>query len=249
MIESSHAADVSFSVCRDRAQHGGYAEPDVVAAGAVGRPSSVAYHEAGHIVAARCLGLPLGGATIVAEKDFAGRVFGPECDLHESAAGNVRTSANICAEARASIPKLGELRDSMGVWLAHAQSTIVEFTAGRVAEKLAGFDPAPMTSASDRSIEKLYAATVCLSDAAISAFISYAEVEARGLLEAHWHSVTAIATALENRKTLTGAEIDEVIYAAEQRAENEAELKRRKAWAAAATRAAEFMGANDAVIS
>jgi hypothetical protein len=39
--------------------------------------SAIAYHESGHAVVSRFLGLPLGGATIVATDDYGGLTFAP----------------------------------------------------------------------------------------------------------------------------------------------------------------------------
>jgi len=60
------------------------------------------------------------------------------------------------------------------------------------------------------------------------------------ILKAHWHAVEAIALALDARGTLTGDDIDLIIFEAEAEVERRAELSRRKRMAAMTARAAEF---------
>ena len=57
------------------------------------------------------------------------------------------------------------------------------------------------------------------------------------ILKDHWPAVEAVATALDARKTLTGADIDTIIFEAEQCAVMLAEKQRRAVMTSMASKA------------
>jgi hypothetical protein len=71
-----------------------------------------------------------------------------------------------------------------------------------------------------------------MSDEAVPSFAASCRVDATKILKAHWPAVTAVATALDEKKTLSGVEIDTIIFAAESKATHEVELQRRARMAA-----------------
>jgi ATP-dependent Zn protease len=71
-----------------------------------------------------------------------------------------------------------------------------------------------------------------MSDEAVPSFMSACRADATKILKAHWAAVTAVATALDDRKTLSGVEIDTIIFAAESKAMHQVELRRRGCMAA-----------------
>jgi hypothetical protein len=104
--------------------------------------------------------------------------------------------------------------------------------AGFAAEGLAGFKRELEADSTDFAVAKLYARSIVMSDEAVPSFISACRADATKTLKAHWQAVIDIATALDERKKLSGVEIDAVIYQAESKAMHEAELRRRRLMAA-----------------
>jgi hypothetical protein len=235
MNNPSRASLALSSSLRDRA---GAARPSSSGAGG-SLAAAIAYHEASHVVAGRYLGFEIGVATIVPSQHFGGAVRGPGCDLDESPADMIADAMARCDEAMELMPHRGEPRDDCGVWSAHATSRCIELLAGKEGERLSGFD-CEGGAATDMALAKIYAGTVCLSSEAVDAFLDYCKIEAHELLKARWHAVQAVARALEERKTLDGAEIDAIIFAAESKATHEDELRRRQRMVDMTARAEEF---------
>jgi len=205
------------------------------------RPSAIAYHEAGHCLARRFLGMALGGATIIAGRDFGGLTYGPGGDGEKVSAASIRDDAELlCAKVLAWRPAPGETRDKYGFWLAFIQSQMIETLAGRQAETLAGYDPLDEAVSTDVAIAKLYAEVLCISDGAAEAFIDYCSIEARELLKMHLRALQAVASALQERETLDCEAIDRIILEAEAGIELEKEKRRRQEMAGMVVRATDF---------
>lgn len=203
----------------------------------------IAIHEAGHAVAARVLGHPLGGATIDPDPNgkFGGRVWGPE---HVASFGNDSEDddpvPDLCSKLRDMMPKDGEPRaDAADVYL-HALNRCIELTAAGVAEGmfLPG-DAVPSVSDVEHTIQ--YASLVCRSPEAAEKFINLAEAMAEDLLRPYGAVVIALSVILKVRRTLTGEEIDEVIATILAGFELAAEQDRRRQWQQRAENAAAFM--------
>jgi hypothetical protein len=77
---------------------------------------------------------------------------------------------------------------------------------------------------------KVYAATIA-APSAIDAYLDFCRASATAILRDHWSSTLTLAAKLDERGTLSGAEIDELIAEAETKAVHAAELSRRKKWA------------------
>jgi hypothetical protein len=190
--------------------------------------SVIAWHEAGHCVVARYLGLPLGGATIVPTDDYGGLTFPPGTDRLNVTAATIREQAEReCKDARGLMPPAGECRDCVGRWAGNAQEQVTVALAGFAGEGLAGFERECEATSTDVYVAALYARTVVLSDAAVPFYMEACRADTTEILKAHWEAVTDVAIALDEREMLTGEEIDAIIYGAESKAMHEAELQRR----------------------
>jgi ATP-dependent Zn protease len=175
-----------------------------------------AVHESGHVVTARSCGLSIDGATIVAEQERAGCVW--------------LTPNNIdCkplrefSDARFGRPSIDgrQLSHTTGV-LVYART--VNMLAGAAAERLIFSDQA-CGDQNDLRAAMFYASM--FADPA--AFMANARADAERILAARRSQVEAVAAALIERKTLDGAEIDDVLsLTPAQRLER----ARRRRWAA-----------------
>jgi hypothetical protein len=106
----------------------------------------IAVHEAGHAVAARLLGHPLGGATVNPGPGYEGRVWG---ERHMEAFAEGRGDASNIREALApSMPAPGEDRSSVSDVFGNVYSQCIELMAGRAAEHML-LDGEPVAPADD----------------------------------------------------------------------------------------------------
>jgi hypothetical protein len=89
-------------------------------------------------------------------------------------------------------------------------------------------DPVPSVSDVEHTIK--YASLVCRSPEAAAKFISLAEQMADDLLRPYGHVIIALSIVLKIRRTLTGAEIDDVIATVLAGFELALEQRRRADW-------------------
>jgi hypothetical protein len=114
--------------------------------------SAIAYHESGHTVVSRFLGLPLGGATIVATDDYGGLTFAPGADRLNVTRASLREEAQSqCDWAMDLLPPAGCRRDSTSAWLVYA-------------EELAGFSRDLEAQSTDMEIARIYGRTCFRSE-------------------------------------------------------------------------------------
>jgi hypothetical protein len=191
----------------------------------------IAVHEAGHAVAARLLGHPLGGATIDPDPDgkFGGLVWGPRHSVAYGKDHDGDDVPDLCDKLRTLMPQDGEPRgDAADVYL-HALNRCIELVAASVAERmlLAG-EPVPSVSDGKHTIK--YASLVCRSPEAAERFIRLCETMADDLLRPHGDVLIALSTVLRIRRTLSGEEIDNVIATTVAGFELAAEQARRRKW-------------------
>jgi len=204
--------------------------------------SAIAIHESGHTIVSRFLGLPLGGATISPTDEYGGLTFAPGADSLNVTRASLREEAQSqCDGAMELLPPAGCRRDSTSSWLVYAQSQISSLMAGFAAEEQAGFSRDLESQSTDVEIARIYGRTCVISDDGVASFMAACRADAIQILKAHWHAVEAIALALDARGTLTGDDIDLIIFEAEAEVERRAELSRRKRMAAMTARAAEFV--------
>jgi hypothetical protein len=116
----------------------------------------------------------------------------------------------------------------------------IELVAGPEAErKLNGSWDAGI-GRSDIAQAQLYAAAITVSPDAARFYIDLFHAEARFLVDRYWHAVVAVADGLLDRQTLTGEEVDSIIFEAEV-AHAVADAKAsRAAWRETVKRAEQF---------
>jgi hypothetical protein len=199
----------------------------------------IAAHEASHCLVALAIGAgEIGGVTIVPGPDFAGRVWGINGGpLHLSSA------IDINKEVLPLWPGLGEDRADVAEFFVHAHHKVVELVAGGQGELCLFPDAEPLHAVDDERQALIYAGLVCCSPGSAAAFLGFARQEARSLLEEHRSVLIALTDALVRKRTMTGAEINEVVAEALALEERAAEIRRREAWRAVQARAAAFVAA------
>ncbi|WP_172628177.1 hypothetical protein [Bradyrhizobium ivorense] len=106
-------------------------------------------------------------------------------------------------------------------------SQFIEFMAGRAAARML-LDGEPAAPVNDLYQARELARLICTSDEAIDAFIGHCDVAARDLLMAYGDAVMALSVVL--RRTLDGAETDQIIREMEARKALAVEYPRRAEW-------------------
>lgn len=105
----------------------------------------------------------------------------------------------------------------------------VELVAGTVGEKL--FLDGPFWLAVDDLRQaRAYVGMICSSLASVEAFLDFCRVEPAALLTSSAHIVYALAAELAQRRTMNGAEVDEVIERVVAEKALAKELARRADW-------------------
>lgn len=203
----------------------------------------IATHEAGHIVAARLLGHPLGGATVDPGPGYEGRVWG---EGHEEAFAEGRGDAADVREAIAPVmPKPGEDISSVSDVFANVYSHCVELTAGRAAERMLLGDNDSRSVLDDLRQARELALLICKSEDAIESFLAHCDLAARDLLMPYGAVLMTLSIVLRIKRTLDGAEIDEIIRDVEGRKALAMEQRRRAEWGKAELAAERFRAACD----
>lgn len=195
----------------------------------------IALHESNHAVVGRLLGQPLGGITCDAGDGFSGRCWGPE---FESRFAGGPSASSLCAQIGPMMPGPGESRaDTADIFL-HVHNRCTELVAGSVGESL--FLGSAWQATDDRAQERALASLIASAPEAIEAFIGFCRAEAAALLRPREHIVRALTAALLIRRTMTGAEVDEVIAAAIAAKAAADERQRRLDWKRIEQSAASF---------
>jgi hypothetical protein len=197
----------------------------------------IAVHEAGHAVAARLLGHPLGGATVDPGPGYEGRVWG---EHHAEAFSQGRGDASDVRGVLAPMmPKAGEDRSSVGDVFGNVYAHCVELMAGRAAERmLLGQEAAP--HADDLRQARELSLLICSSEEAIETFIAHCDVAARDLLMPYGDVVMTLSIVLRIKRTLDGGEIDKIISDVQALKARAIEHRRRADWRKRELTAASF---------
>ncbi len=201
----------------------------------------IAIHEAGHAVAARLLGKPLGGATINPDPNgkFGGLVWGPRHSVAFGSDDDADDVPELCDNLRELMPQDGEARgDAADIYL-HVLDRCVELAGASVAERML-LPGEPVLSVGDVEQAVGLATLICKSAEAVELFLAFCEQRAHDLLYPHGPIIMALSTVLKIRRTLTGAEIDDVIATTVAGLQLAAERKRRADWRNAELTAARF---------
>lgn len=197
----------------------------------------VAVHEGGHIVAARLLGHPLGGATVDPGPGYEGRVWG---ERHVEAFTEGRGDASDVREALTPLmPNAGEDHGAVSDIFGNAYTQVNELMAGRAAERML-LEGEPVSPGDDLRQARELALLFCKSEEAIATFIEHCDVAAGDLLMPYGDLVMTLSIVLRIKRTLDGAEIDEIIRDVETRQALAIEQRRRAEWRTAELAAARF---------
>ncbi len=202
----------------------------------------IAIHEASHAVVRRALGLQIGGATITPGADYGGMVWGPEGGPERlKYSDNLLDTLELYVQAREVMPALGESRNECGTYYQITWSGVIELVAGTEGERLL-CDGDPLDAVADRAQARHLAEAFCVLDdrEIVEAFIAYCRAEASAIICRHREAIVSVAAGLVEKHTLTGDEIDMLIFDALGRVALDREKGRREEWAAIIARAAEF---------
>jgi hypothetical protein len=187
----------------------------------------IAVHEAGHAVAARLLGHPLGGATVDPGPGYEGRIWG---ERYVEAFSQGRGDASDVRGALAPVmPKAGEDRSSVSDVFGNVHAHCIELMAGRAAERMLS-EGEPVTPVDDLRQARELAMLICSSEEAIETFIAHCDIAARDLLLPYGDVVMTLSIVLRIARTLDGAEIDKIISDVEARKAVAVEHHRRTDW-------------------
>jgi hypothetical protein len=198
----------------------------------------IATHEAGHIVVARRLGHPLGGATVDPGPGYEGRVWG---EGHAEAFTNGRGDASHIWEALAPLmPKPGEDRSSVSDVFGSVYDQCIELMAGRAAERILLSDSEPMPPVDDLRQARELAMLICSSEEAIETFIAHCDVAAWDLLLPYGDVVMTLSIVLRIKRTLDSDDIDKIISDVQARKARAIEHRRRADWRKRELAAASF---------
>jgi hypothetical protein len=206
-----------------------------------GDDERIAVHEAGHIVVARLLGHPLGGATVDPGPGYEGRVWG-EC--YAEAFTNGGGDAAHVREALAPLmPKPGEDRSAVSDVFGSVYGQCIELMAGRAAERMLLSDGEPVPPVDDLRQARELAMLICSSEKSIETFIAHCDVAAWDLLLPYGDVVMTLSIVLRIKRTLDGAEIDKIISDLQARKAQAIEHRRRADWRKRELAAASFQPA------
>jgi hypothetical protein len=148
-----------------------------------------AYHEAGHVIAGQRFGWTVEIITIEPSQDSGGRAeFGPMSSLADLAPGLKRA-----AQQQRMVERM------------------VMYGAGPIAQRRAApRSRVPAGAVKDHAEVERLAMLLSTSPQGERALVRHVEHEARSLVQRNWPIIAAIAAALVERTTLTGAEVDAI---------------------------------------
>jgi hypothetical protein len=197
-------------------------------------------------VAACLLGKPLGGATINPDPtgQYGGLVWGPRHSVAFGSDDDGDDVPELCDNLQDLMPQEGEDRsDAADVYL-RVLDRCIELAAASVAERML-LPGEPVPSVSDVEQAVALASLVCKSAEAVERFLAFCEQQAHDLLPPHGPIIMALSIVLKIRRTLTGAEIDDVIATTVAGLQLAAERRRRAEWRKAELVAERFRAACD----
>jgi hypothetical protein len=142
------------------------------------------------------------------------------------------------------MPKPGEDSGSVSDVFADVYHHAIEFLAGRAAEHML-LDQELVGHADDLRRARELALLICKSDEAIETFLGHCAVAARDLLMPYGDLVIVLSVVLRIRRTLTGAEIDDIIADVQARKALMIEHRRRADWPARERSASSFRAEYD----
>ncbi len=150
--------------------------------------AATAYHEAGHAVAARWQNVKFKEVSILPRNDTSGHVTptSPPRWFEPDVRSDERSHRRVEAQARVML-------------------------AGVAAEARFKGRHDWRGASSDLGQAVFLLHYICGSNGELEAYVKLIRIQARGLVEAHWNEVQAVAQALLDRERLTAAEVVEII--------------------------------------
>jgi hypothetical protein len=199
----------------------------------------VSIHEAGHVAIFRYYDLPVAGATIVAKPGcYDGLTWHEDLAAARSTEPSDYSAIKVTERLRRDLPGPGEAYD--GALFADIETQLISLMAGPAAEAVVFEDESPMLMASDVGAAHAIARVVCRSETSCAALIEHAYQESVTLCREHKPVIVALATALSDKKTLFGSEIDLIISQTLAVESIKAEHARRRQWSLIEQNAAMF---------
>jgi hypothetical protein len=163
----------------------------------------ISVHEAGHVVAARLLGHPVGGLTVNPDPDRGSEGLCWGVGHKEAFASGRGDASNVRDVLAPLMPKAGEDRRAVSDVFGNVYAQCIELMSGRAAERmLLGGEPAP--PADDLRQARELAMLISSSEEAIETFIAHCDVAARDLLLPHGDVVMVLSTVLRIKRTNCG---------------------------------------------
>jgi hypothetical protein len=200
----------------------------------------VCIHEASHALTARLVGAEIGGVTVEPSIDgnYSGLCWGPSYDRRAKFADEGSAPA-LCEQIAPLMPQPGESRADVAPIFLHVHSRLVEIVAGTEGERLF-LSGEPWFARDDETQAISYASLITTTPKSAAALIEFARVEAAAQLEPRAHVIYALAEALRIRRTLDGAQVDQVIAQAVALEALATEHQRRDDWQRREQSAMEF---------
>jgi hypothetical protein len=200
-------------------------------------------HETGHAFAARILGNSVWSVTVVPGGGYEGRCVrsGPKTAHVFNHVNQTQEIVDVCAMLETIAPEIGTPRIDDAHVIVIGQSSIIELVAGVVAERVLHPDMDDLGTLHDYTEATAFGKVCCAGgSAAVEALVRYCESEAEALIRQNLEIVLAIRAALVEAGTLSGDEVDVIIFDCVAARSVEKERQRRIEWAMREANAAAF---------
>jgi hypothetical protein len=138
------------------------------------------------------------------------------------------------------MPKPGEDISSVSDVFASVYGHCIELAAGRAAERMLLGDDDSQSAVDDLRQARELALLFCKSEEAVGSFIAHCDIAARDLLMPYGDVVMVLSMVLRIKRSLDGAEIDEIIRDVVARKALAVEHRRRADWRKAEVAASRF---------
>ena len=200
----------------------------------------ISLHESGHCIAQLLFGEPVGFVTVNPADGYEGCVRG-EWGIRGfvKEGGKVLDAGDVRAVLAPCMPLPGEDRAKVSDIFSTVHAKCIQYASGKVAERML-LDGEPSFASDDIRQARELAALICSSEKAIDSFLDHCEIAAHDLLAPYVPLLMSLQIILRLRRTMTGAEVYDVIATTLARFELAAERARRRQWKGTLASAAAF---------